>query len=116
MGVSTDAMLMYGVPLHEDEDLTYDEDDPSAKTSGPAYMRFMGNSEDGCEIVTHCSDEAPMYFVVIEGTLVRAWRGYPKEVETTSPKSDWDERLKRFCKKHNLSHRKPGWYIASMWG
>jgi hypothetical protein len=115
MGVSTDAMLMYGVPLHEDEDLTYDEDAADAPTSGPGHMNYMGHSEDGCEIVEHCSGECPQYFVIVQGTLTRAWRGHPKEVVTREAESDWDDRLKNFCKKHNLSHRKPGWYIASMW-
>jgi hypothetical protein len=75
----------------------------------------MGNAEDGVEIVEHCSDMHPMYFVIIEGSLTRAWRGYPREVSTRTPEPDWDERLRGFCKKHNLSHRAPGWYLASMW-
>ncbi len=115
MSVSTDAMLMYGIPLHEDEDLSYDEGSSDAPTSGPAYMAYMGKPEDGCEMVSHCSGECPMYFAVIEGTVTRARRGHPKEVTTPEPKPEWDARLRDFCKKHNLSHRKPGWYIASMW-
>ena len=56
MGVSTDAMLMYGVPLHEDEDLTYDEDAADAPTSGPAYMRLVHRQH--VELVSRRSEKS----------------------------------------------------------
>ena len=114
MGTSTDAMLMYGVPLDEDTDLSYDED-VDTQQSGPAFMNFMGKAEGGIEIVEHCSKDCTMYFAIIEGTLVRAWRGYPMKVETPKPEASWNKRLAAFCKKHGLSAGKPAWYIASMW-
>lgn len=115
MGISTDALLLYGVPLDEDTELTYDEDagDPA---NGPAYMAYMGEAEDGISIIVHCSEECPMYFVIIEDTLTRAWRGYPKAVSTSPSKPDWAKRLKAFCKTHKLLHGKPDWYLASVMG
>lgn len=116
MGVSTDAFLVYGVPLDEEIDLSYDEEDPEAPEKGPAYMAYTGNDEDGIEIVEHCSDECPMYFAIIKGSEIRAHRGCPKKIEEPL---HWDfradDRLKKFCKKYKLAHGEPGWYLASMW-
>src|SRR5271170_950184 len=75
MGQSTDALLVYGVPLHEDEDLSYDAEDENAPKDGPRYMAYMGKSEDGVSIVDHCSSDSPMYFVAINGVVFRASRG-----------------------------------------
>lgn len=119
MGVSTDAILLYGVPLSSDTDLSYDEE--SGVESGPAWMNWMGNADSGVTIVEHCSDACPMYFVAIEATVVRAWRGHPKYIIPmkldVAVANVLNEHLAAFCKKYGL---KPdgnhGWYLASYWG
>jgi len=105
--------LLYGIALDEDVVIGDDED----AIAGPNYMYANAVGEDGIEIVVHCSDECPEYFVAIEGTVTVANRGYPQRVTTHTPGSGWDKRLRDFCKKYKLPVRgAPGWYLASMWG
>jgi hypothetical protein len=114
MSTSTDAILLYGVLLSEDTVIAENEEDEES-ADDLVTMLVNGKTIDGCVIVAHCSGECPMYFVAIDGTVTTANRGYPKVVHTSRPSTEWDKRLKAFCKKHSLSHSKPDWYIASMW-
>lgn len=117
MGTSTDAILVYGIPLEEGA-IRYDE---NAK-SGPSYMYYTGGVEDGVEIVMHCSAEYPMHIVAIPGTAISAYRGSPTPVAVDSllPGTEADnELLLAFLKKHKLKKSKgakPGWWLCSYWG
>lgn len=119
MGVSTDALLLYGVPLEEEAFEHFDEDDASAEQSGPAYMACMGNEEDGVALERHCSGECPMYFVAIPKQTTTAWRGHPQNVtgKELIQRPEWDDTLRSFVTKHKLKTAgEPGWWIASDWG
>jgi hypothetical protein len=114
MGQSTDAIVAYGVPLEEGSVEDYDEE--GGEESGPAYMAFMGNSEGGIEIESHCSGDYTMHFVAIKGTRRIAHRGHPVKVTTPEPKPEWDGKIEAFCKKYKLKATgKPAWWLMSWW-
>ena len=117
MGVSTDAILVYGIPLEECAIDHHRDGDPE---EGPAWMAASGDEVDGIEIVSHCSDSHPMHIVAIVGTQTRAWRGHPVRVKArTKPRGGaWDRKLRAFVKKHSLEaapDAKPGWWLCSEW-
>ncbi len=107
MSTSTDAYLMYGVNLPDE--IMDDEGNYNV-------LEVLG---DGLSLERHCCDEETMYILAIEGTVTRAWRGYPKKIDPSSMTvgADWDERLKAFCEKHKIETvGEPGWWLASWWG
>ena len=116
MGQSTDAILVYGIPLEEDS-VPFSEEDAK---SGPSWMRYHGTNEDGVCLVRHCSGDYPMFILAIPDTETRAWRGHPKLVPVAelpfSP--DWDPTLLSYAEKHRLEisgNAKPGWWLCSDW-
>lgn len=117
MGVSTDAILVYGIPLEEGAIRRHHEgEDPE---TGPAWMAYSGDVEDGVQIVTHCSGDYPMHIVALEGSEIHAHRGYPKRVDRMLAVSTNDDvKLRAFVAKHGLTTEKgaePGWWLASWW-
>lgn len=118
MGTNIDAMLIYGIPLVVDAFPKFNEHDPDAPKSGPSFMSFHGNKEDGVVLQHHCSNKWPMYFVAIDELTQRAHRGYPARIyEIAKVDVDLDKRLSDFCEKHHLvTSDGPGWYLASYWG
>lgn len=122
MGVSTDAYLVFGVPVPEEfieeyED-TEEEDDGSSNPLG--YMAYMGSSVDidGVKVglVQHCSSDYPEYFVVPDGAKFYAWRGNPVVVASLDTKPEWVPALRAFCEKHNIPWQEPQWWLASDFG
>ena len=74
-----------------------------------------------CEIGTHCSGDAPMYFVKINESERRANRGYPLRIipsEDLVEGEDWNARLAQFCELLRTPPRTGGfgWFICSNWG
>ena len=119
MGVSTYAILVYGIPLADDAIKPYDDTEDNEDESSPSYMVFMGKVIDGVHIVTHCSDEYRMHIATIAGTQQRARRGNPRAIDQASLAVDpsWNDRLQAFIEKHGLeTDGDPGWYLASWWG
>lgn len=135
MGTSTDAKLLYGIPLEEGafDDFDEDEDDGTTEHSGPSWMAFSGRAEDGCTLESHQSKEVPRYFVCPDGARTYAkassddiaktgrlvaWRGHPICVtaKRLDPHPEWDALLRAFVAKHGLKVvGEPGWYLASDW-
>jgi hypothetical protein len=117
MGVSTDAILVYGIPLKEGAIDEYYEGEGSPE-SGPSWMAYYGNEEDGLVIVSHCHGDFPMHILSVEGSEIRAWRGAAKRVDALPAMgNDVDEKLRAFVKKHKLAvDGKPGWWLASYGG
>lgn len=121
MGVSTDAILVYGVPLADEDAIErYDEEcTPVRPMVGPSWMVFNGSSEDGISIVSHCSDRCTMYIVAIAGTKITAWRGNPVRIEDLRCDPAWGNKLTAFLEKYSLVGKTdgaPGWWLASWWG
>jgi hypothetical protein len=126
MGVSTDALVMYGVALLEGWESADDEgneiDKESLAEDDP--RRLVDEVEDdlggGLALEIHCSYDCPMYVLGIEATRKRAWRGYPQTLTELGPQDG--EAILEYCKKWKLpidesvNDGKPGWLLFSMWG
>jgi hypothetical protein len=122
MGTSTDAILVYGIPLEEDAIDEYGEPSEGEEDTNslPSRMAFMGDTIDGVRIAYHCSNKCTMHIAAAAGTERRARRGYPVEIDPASLAVDpvWAPRLETFVAKHNLQTmgKPPGWYLVSYWG
>ena len=103
MGQSTDAILCLGIQFDEGEEapwadkaegLGYDEpfdEQAVLHVLTGEKVDWLGATDKlkelGLEIVTHCHYECPMYILAVGGTVMKAHRGYPKEIE---PRDDLD--------------------------
>jgi hypothetical protein len=138
MGVSTDAILAYGVDLGDDIDLDWleDVDDIGEALESRLLEKLAGFTDEwtdgdetyfdrkqaaeektGVEIEYHCSYDYPMYFLAARGSVTRANRGYPQKVPTLLSRTRyWDESLLEAQKALGLEVKTPGWYLFSMWG
>jgi hypothetical protein len=84
MGVSTDAILVFGMQIEDESensrkiDEILEEDDDESGTSG--YNRLSEvQKETGAEVVWHCSKEHTMYIIGVRS--MSASRGYPVAVD-----------------------------------
>jgi hypothetical protein len=113
MGVSTDGILFYGIPVEEDSDVHERINDKDTSEGTIARLRNYGESDMGISIGTHCSGEYPMYYIYACDQT--ASRGSAVEVDF-EVKSSWDRNLRAFCKKHNVPWEQPKWWLVSYWG
>lgn len=123
MGVSTDAILFFGIciddgsELHDrivEESTAGDEGEPTKGTL--AWLNDTGNAKFGCIVDAHCSHEYPMYFIAAQGSVITAWRGKPKGIEALTVHPDWRSNLAAFCEKYGVPWEEPGWWLVSYWG
>lgn len=147
MSVSTDAILAYGHDLGEldaiyelELDWLKDADDPGEALDDRLLAELAGFTEEwsetnnaragyfkrkdaaadatGVEVITHCSLDAPMYFLAARGSGVTASRGYPQKVLSplvADPR--WDERIARAVAALGLVlPDPPAWHLFSLWG
>lgn len=112
MGVSTNAILFYGIDLGgEDpdiEDIVYDSEKGEYIDS-----KFVG-------VGKHCSGSYPMHYVYIKASRITACRGYPEVIHGGNTKRSsgnpwWDMQIKTFCEEHNLPYEEPRWLLCSYW-
>ncbi len=123
MGQSTDAILVYGVDLGEDElpeALVFNDEDDGGDTeeSKPiAFALYMGRSlPSGVTVVNHCSDSCTMRILAIEASELRAWRGSPQAVAELKVDPAWDAAIDAFAAEHGITlPKRPGWLLASWW-
>jgi len=140
MGVSTNAILFYGIAYDDDvempwEDEIMDPEDFYARARGAkiptveyemdkrAHERFWDERRklmraSGVEIGRHCSDRYPMLYLATRETEITAYRGFPKTVDPKGlvPPKDADKKLKDFCETMGLPYRQPEWTLVSYWG
>lgn len=132
MGVSTNAVLVFGIDIGEDlpeflEDFDGDFDDFLADYSGLPKWGEEGhdfdktvawNNDFPVELVQHCSYEYPMYILAVRGTESTARRGYAAEIDVASMQIDNVKilQLKNFCEQYNIEWQEPKWLLCSMWG
>jgi hypothetical protein len=127
MGVSTDAILFYGLTIDDDselhEQILSDRDggedgDPVPGTL--AWLWYMGDEVEGCTIAAHCSREYPLFYIAVEASRIVAWRGRPMDVtsyiESLEAGPDWDAMLKAFCARFGVPWEEPKWWLVSYWG
>ena len=121
MGVSTDAMLVFGIDLDEDGGQFEDQIDRElnipdyGSPDRPSYEEIKKMENDfPVTIVKHCSGECPMYIVAIPGTLMQASRGYPRIIDGLEVSAEKVEKFKAWCAKNGIEDE-PTWLLASMW-
>lgn len=118
MGISTDAVLFYGYHLPEDVEI----DEEIHELWGKEHKVLVG---------THCSGEAPMYYVYIVESEQTARMGYPKQIHRELINSllteVWNGYLLEFAAKHEIplpntevdeysKTSEIGWWLVSYWG
>jgi hypothetical protein len=114
MGVSTDAYLVFGIDLGEEDN--WDED---------AHLRELTALHDDCEMddesrvemVDHCHHDYRMWILAVKGTLKRAYRGSPTEIAPSALTVSAEQMsgLRAFCGEHNIEWKEPKWLLCSMW-
>ena len=140
MGVSTDAIMFYGMLVKENEQpWGYDEFVwwrgvlGSSEEDNYAYA-WDRNNPMPFEVIKHCSKSCPMYGVAVPGTVLTANRGYPEKVRikdetvlvyggemstfATIPKVDPSEARKVWdaCCKYNVPvDWEMAWWMVSFW-
>lgn len=119
MGVSTDGILVFGIPLEEGIEF------PEVEGYGDDFGEYVYDArrEDPnfpVDLVTHCHHEYPMYILAVSGTETTASRGYPQKIDGLPEVSAAQiDRLRAFADAHDLGdycEGEPGWYLCSMWG
>ena len=115
MGVSTDAIIAYGVELPEDQ-----MDNIDNIVGGEEEEKL---NEQGLAIVYHCSDEYPMAILAVKDTVIRAWRGSPVEIRREDLHRplgvNWDQRLDDALVDLDIEmdpDYEPMWLLFSWWG
>lgn len=148
MGVSTDAILVYGIDLCDEEGETplfmqnddgdeIEFDDVLLNDAGYApwgwdaddavcepYEVYSARRKDaqeqaGVELVTHCSGDYPMYILAVSGAGMSASRGIPLAVDVpilNMNQLEGREKLRVFCKCHDIPWVEPKWMLCSYWG
>jgi hypothetical protein len=79
------------------------------------------NKESCCEIIRHCSGDYPMYGVAVSSTVIKAWRGYPKDLKNCDHlivDVIVNNLLKNYCEKMGIdvTGLEPSWWMVSYWG
>jgi hypothetical protein len=146
MGVSTDAILFWGI-VSTDEDERWlrpsDEDEegdvpdwearyaaavgvpepsePYGEESKPLYHDYWDRKRaaieaSGCSMGTHCSGDYPMDYVTVVASKTRASRGCPQEIRSLEVGPDWEAKLRDFCAQLGIPWQEPGWWLVSYWG
>lgn len=134
MGMSTDAILFYGIAYTEEEfdtdaiaqlhgidtddpDYYFDQDELFIKASGLEGEDYKvtrkAEKESMCEIGQHCSSTYPMRYVCYSPSHSMAHRGYVKDIQLIQSEAVWDEKIKSYCDLMKIPYRQPGWHLAS---
>lgn len=100
----------------------FTDDDPRTK----AYFKHIRYWEEDhplpFEMVNVCSGDFPQYILAIPGTVTRANRGYPVEINPISLGDFSVEMMQYFCiSMEKFGHgpksgAEPAWYLSSYWG
>jgi hypothetical protein len=146
MGVSTDAILFWGIVYAEDDEIPENIDDIlsdiesvdeqiecprpeeyyswSRMKNDPEYAQLWDDwrrrhdlwEQCRCDIGWHYSSDYPMYYICVNASRTRARRGYPQEITTITVEVDWESKLKDYCVRLNLPWHDPKWWLVSYWG
>jgi hypothetical protein len=118
MGVSTDAILCYGFRL---TDVDGEEEDYE-----PEWLEELFGDIDpisdlekatGLTIVSHCSSESTMMILAVKESVHEANRGDPIELgQAIASKNEWCEKIRLFCKVHEIPFTEPQFILCSYCG
>ncbi len=128
MGVSTDAILVFGFEYGEEgEDPEFlgeheDLDDFIYAKHGKTYDDPYEERQAlvrACpiDLVPHCSDDYPMHIIAIRDTETRARRGYAEVINPQSLVISEDKiaAARKWCEGHGIEWQEPKWLLCSMW-
>ena len=132
MGVSTNAILAFGIDLGEEQPWPDDDDDKYEDWEG--YLCFLaGLAYDNSTwpemekvikaspvtMETHCSYDYPMYFAAVTSTVKIARRGYPNLFASLPPVEPKQiELFRQFLLERcgiTVDYAKLGWHLFSLW-
>lgn len=125
MGVSTDGILVYGIDLEEEFPLAwgeYDPDDDDYEFDIDEFIDERTGEVPAVEVVWHCSYHYPMYILAIPGTRIRALRGYPESIDSSSLEIDpqkiqaFNAWIEKYIPEDQRPDAAPSWLLCSMWG
>lgn len=104
MGVSTDAILVYGSTISAwDEKRKVSDPPPGFEGIECIYsglLKVLRNTE--FDVVRHCSSEYPMWIVGFKDSIIVAPRGYPKRITLYEYSGVDDDRFNLFMAKHKI--------------
>lgn len=133
MGVSTDAILVFGFDCGETQPIKDWIDDliaeeahlirPAGSWDNPdvrAYHDARREAIEACpvDIVDHCSGEYPMYVVALRGSEIRSSRGHSTVIDPAALNVAPERivAMKAWCEAHGIQWREPSWLLVSYWG
>ena len=133
MGQSTDAYLVYGIPVADEyegsDNIEINGEEIEISTM---LVRLAGHDPDKIGyleqsaiekasplgMVRHCSDDYPMFILGIKETYQSASRGELAEIDPEIFRGDtdaWNQQLHKFADHFGLECE-PKWYLVSYWG
>lgn len=119
MSVSTDAQLIYGVPLSEKQIWEMQESDSQADSDISDYLDNKVHGTPLC-IEYHCSDKYPMYILGLRGYKIVAWRGDTIRIDSNvdlQVPEDADETIRKNADQAGfVLESNPSWILCSWWG
>lgn len=121
MGISTDAILAYGIQLDLVEEPFPGEpeeesDEFESDHEAPWWLRYWGKTTGAIQIVTHCHCDYPEFIVAAAGTVTEAYRGTPRRIASFEAPEHADAEIMAYCEKYELPTKgEPGWFLCSYW-
>jgi len=140
MGISSDGILFYGImfdwedgnePWADDEggDEAWVCDKLGISDKEPKHDDYKSQdwkdyweykrerlADIGIEFVLHCAYDYAMWGLAISPTILRAYRGYPKEIDSIDIAEEWNEKLRAFCELVGVPYSEPKWWLCSVYG
>ncbi len=114
MGVSTDAILFFGVNLGGGEDDELPEGVYEKLAEDYEWVEKL-EEDFNVEVIHHCSDQYTMYALAAKGSAQRAYRGSVVEVKSLDEKKTWFVNVKAALKFMSIVET-PKWLLVSWWG
>lgn len=115
MGVSTDAVVAYGVDLGEEIPQwvwdTFGLKDNSDEGDVDVYSLSSAAQKRGLDIIYHCSYAYPMYILAIASSERRAYRGEPEKLSLPEISDEWKKTWAQVAQAGD-----PTWLLFSLWG
>lgn len=133
MGVSTNAMLVFGFPVGDEDEapewleFTDEVEDFDAWLAMKAGLTREENTYEArrkiaaacpADLFTHCSSDYPMYILGVRSAEFRAIRGDPTDIDPEELDLDGATvgLFKKWCEANDIPYQEPKWWLCSYWG
>lgn len=115
MGMSSDATIVYGVPLEEAEsgppgNMTDEQWEEAFYAYGKQDWEVLG-----FQVMQHCSDSYPMYILTVPGSKITTYRGNTVPISPAMLFNAADDlaKFRAAMAKYNISTEEEGWYLGA---